>query len=216
MPRTGGEKTRRRILEAAEKLFARSGFDKTSVDRIAAEAGVNKALIYYHFEDKNDLVASLFRSITEDLNRHLEWEAASPKAASLDRGTGLTAEEVRDKVRREIEFLDGRRRIIGLALAEALRSDGLGDALFECAEMTMEHELRQARKAGAGDDPADGPMPQRLRVFEFFTGFMPAVTFVALRDQWCDYFGCDRDRLMDHFLDAFMASHAASHAKQGG
>ena len=47
-----GEKTRQKILDAAERLFADQGFDATSVESIAAAAGVNKALIYYYFKDK--------------------------------------------------------------------------------------------------------------------------------------------------------------------
>ena len=48
-----GEQTKQKILNVAGELFAENGFDGTSVDSIANAAGVNKALIYYHFKDKN-------------------------------------------------------------------------------------------------------------------------------------------------------------------
>jgi TetR/AcrR family transcriptional regulator len=49
-----------KILEAALTEFAERGFDGARVDRIASEAGVNKALIYYHFKSKEELyVATL-------------------------------------------------------------------------------------------------------------------------------------------------------------
>ena len=50
MSRTGGEKTKKKILLIAERLFAQNGYDGTSVQDIAREAEVNKALIYYHFK----------------------------------------------------------------------------------------------------------------------------------------------------------------------
>ena len=57
MPRRDGRKTRRKILDQAEELFFKNGFNATSVDSIAQAAGVNKALIYYYFKS---LLSGLF------------------------------------------------------------------------------------------------------------------------------------------------------------
>jgi TetR/AcrR family transcriptional repressor of mexJK operon len=43
------------ILAAGRKLFLKRGFDATSVDAIAAEAGVSKLTVYKHFKDKDRL-----------------------------------------------------------------------------------------------------------------------------------------------------------------
>jgi AcrR family transcriptional regulator len=48
--------TRERIREAAHKLFVKNGFESTSVDAIAAAAGVSKGAFYLHFERKEDLL----------------------------------------------------------------------------------------------------------------------------------------------------------------
>jgi AcrR family transcriptional regulator len=66
--RTGGsgarsaaqERRRERILAAAEQLFAAHGFAKTTVDEIAAAAGVSKGLVYAHHESKEDLLAAVW------------------------------------------------------------------------------------------------------------------------------------------------------------
>ncbi|GIP41154.1 hypothetical protein J31TS4_44340 [Paenibacillus sp. J31TS4] len=49
-----------RILSSAKKLFARHGYDGTTVRRICEEAGVNLALVSYHFGGKEQLFQSLF------------------------------------------------------------------------------------------------------------------------------------------------------------
>lgn len=49
------EKTRARILEAAERLFERRGPELTSVRAITAEAGVNVAAVHYHFGSRRGL-----------------------------------------------------------------------------------------------------------------------------------------------------------------
>lgn len=55
--------SRERIFRAAAAAFAARGFAGANVDRIAAAAGVNKAMIYYHFKSK----AALYREILRDM-----------------------------------------------------------------------------------------------------------------------------------------------------
>jgi len=52
---------RRRILAAAERLFAERGFDHTSTALIAAEARVPQGLIFYHFKTKMELLLAVIR-----------------------------------------------------------------------------------------------------------------------------------------------------------
>lgn len=46
---------RQKIIDAARTLFAKRGFEKTTVDEIAAEAGFAWATVYKYFKTKNDL-----------------------------------------------------------------------------------------------------------------------------------------------------------------
>jgi AcrR family transcriptional regulator len=50
--------TRKRIVEAASKLFYGEGIRAVSVDAVAEKAGVTKRTLYYHFESKDELVAA--------------------------------------------------------------------------------------------------------------------------------------------------------------
>jgi TetR/AcrR family acrAB operon transcriptional repressor len=65
-----------RLLSAAARLFARWGFDKTSVDDIAREAGVSKGGVYLEFSNKDALFkAVVYRELsryTEDWLRRFE------------------------------------------------------------------------------------------------------------------------------------------------
>ncbi len=55
-----GEKTRNKILDAAETLIIEHGFAATSLRAIANEAGVNLAATHYHFGSKQGLLAAAF------------------------------------------------------------------------------------------------------------------------------------------------------------
>lgn len=50
------------ILEAATELFVRDGYDGTSVDKIAAAAGVSKLTVYSHFGDKQGLFGQVVQA----------------------------------------------------------------------------------------------------------------------------------------------------------
>ena len=58
MPRSA-EQTRRRILNAAYRLFRRRGYSRVSMDEIAAATTVTKRSLYYHFESKDHLLAAV-------------------------------------------------------------------------------------------------------------------------------------------------------------
>jgi AcrR family transcriptional regulator len=59
---TAAVSTRDAVFDSAAGLFSSAGFDGVSVDDIAADAGVNKAMIYYHFADK----LALYRAVLAD------------------------------------------------------------------------------------------------------------------------------------------------------
>ena len=62
-----GTQARARILEAADALFGELGFDAASTREIAERSGVNKALIHYHFKNKEGLLASVLDNYYEAL-----------------------------------------------------------------------------------------------------------------------------------------------------
>jgi TetR/AcrR family transcriptional repressor of mexJK operon len=54
------------ILDAAKRLFPLAGFEGTSMDAIAAEAGVSKLTVYSHFTDKETLFFAAIRARCEE------------------------------------------------------------------------------------------------------------------------------------------------------
>jgi len=86
-PRADSAATRARILDCAEKLFAKHGFHGTSVREIAALARVQFALVGYHFGSKHELLDSVIARRSEVLNAErrafLERARAEHGAAAI-------------------------------------------------------------------------------------------------------------------------------------
>lgn len=66
------EATRRRLLEAATRVFARKGYYGTTVDDIVAECGSSKGAFYFHFDSKEALFLTLVEEFAAMLARALE------------------------------------------------------------------------------------------------------------------------------------------------
>jgi AcrR family transcriptional regulator len=61
MPQQRSEETRARIMDAAVRRFAVSGYDAASVDDICAEAGVSKGAFYHHYPTKQAVFIALMQ-----------------------------------------------------------------------------------------------------------------------------------------------------------
>jgi TetR/AcrR family transcriptional regulator len=75
--------SRDQILDAAERLFAARGFARTTIKDIGIEAGLNSALLYYYFADKDELYREVLRRFVSRLVARTMREltaAGSPEA----------------------------------------------------------------------------------------------------------------------------------------
>jgi len=61
------EATRRLILDAGQDLFGSKGFDATTIDDIAAQAGLAKGAIYHHYKNKRAIFQIVFERVSAQL-----------------------------------------------------------------------------------------------------------------------------------------------------
>jgi TetR/AcrR family transcriptional repressor of mexJK operon len=101
----------RQILDSARVLFLDQGFDATSMDAVARHAGVSKATLYVHFDDKDDLLLALVSDECRRFGPKTLWQDTG---APIDLKMGL-----RTIARTFLEgFLDQR----GLAMHRLIMS----------------------------------------------------------------------------------------------
>jgi AcrR family transcriptional regulator len=88
-------------MRAAERLFAESGYDGTSIRAIVAKAKVNQAAINYHFDGKDGLYREVLRVAFRALTEHQLEHAEELKSMSRE-------EALSQFVRRQLQPLLGR------------------------------------------------------------------------------------------------------------
>jgi TetR/AcrR family fatty acid metabolism transcriptional regulator len=77
----GSEEKRRLIIQAAVRVFARSGYHTSRVGDIAEEAGVAHGLLYHYFSSKEEVLATLFRENWGELLERFERVEQSDEPA---------------------------------------------------------------------------------------------------------------------------------------
>jgi AcrR family transcriptional regulator len=158
MVETGGRDTRERIVEAAGEVFARKGFRRATVREICTRAGVNVAMIKYHFGGKAGLYTAVlehFRSVAGRRSRQImdRAEGDGPEArlkafirAQLEKLTGsgrpawfdrLMSREVMDPTRAldaivETGIRPSAERLVGVVQELLGRNDREPDLLYCC------------------------------------------------------------------------------------
>ena len=78
-PPSRGDTTRGALLRAAVEIFARDGFHAAGTRELAQAAGVNQALIGYHFGGKDGLYRAVFEDIVSQMQARI-----GPLASALD------------------------------------------------------------------------------------------------------------------------------------
>jgi TetR/AcrR family transcriptional regulator, mexJK operon transcriptional repressor len=146
---------RRAIVEAATDAFLRNGYLGTSMDEIAALAGVSKQTVYKHFADKERLFSEIVTATVD--------EAGDPVFEELEKleDSGDVEADLRELARRQLgmvmrpKLMQLRRLVIG----EAGRFPDLGRIFYErgagrsVATLAAAFERLAARGALELDDP---------------------------------------------------------------
>jgi len=76
-----GEATRRRLLEAAEAVFAEQGYHEASIVKITERAGIGLGTFYLYFDSKQ----SIFEALVLDLNRRVRHSMSEAMAGATTR-----------------------------------------------------------------------------------------------------------------------------------
>jgi len=145
------------IAQAALRLFLRDGYERTSVDAIAAEAGVSKRTIYNRYGDKENLFLSVLRDTYTSMMATFRKIAEKHLGEVTDVQRNLTAFAL--EVARTMTTAPDRIALVRLILTEAPFFPTLVRAEQDPATMHGHVTAYLARLAGAGrlaiSDPSE-------------------------------------------------------------
>lgn len=130
------------ILRAAATAFARTGFAATSMEDVAAEAGITKLIVYRHFESKEELYRSVLARIEDRLREELtELFARADRRGSTVRALLRVGREDPDGLR--LLLVHARREPEFAAYADELRDRSIELAATLVGESIPDATIRR-------------------------------------------------------------------------
>lgn len=163
--RMSGQQRREQLVEVGRSLFAEKGVDATSVEEIAARAGVSKPVVYEHFGGKEGLYAVV---VDREMAALLERVTTSLRSGSHPR------ELLEQAALALLDYVEASTDGFRILVRDSPLGESTGGfaSLISDATTQVEHILVEQFKA-SGFEPRTAPMYAQM-----------LVGMVALTGQW--------------------------------
>jgi AcrR family transcriptional regulator len=148
---TAAEEKRRAILDAAVRVFARSGFHTSRVGDIAEEAGVAHGLLYHYFSSKDEVLETIFRE---------HWTAVLDRVHTAEETGDDPVEQLRGIV---AAMFDGWLRqpdVVRVVISEIARTEQIGQHVGELVRPigAIRRVIERGQARGVFRDDVDASM----------------------------------------------------------
>lgn len=199
MDKTSGAEAKERIIKASIELFSQKGYDATRVNDIASAANVNKALIYYYFKNKQDILDFMVQflmtnavSITMDyINTNIVdmikkgYLDIEPDRLHFldDDAIHMFLQNTYSFYERVVDYVIEHRDVIRILMLESLKSGKHQDLLFHFMEFMVNNEKNPIFKTISNADK-DFDYSDEMVLFKFFFAIIPIVSFAAYYDDY--------------------------------
>jgi len=149
-----GVATRASLLVAGRKLFGAAGFGDTSIEDIAASAGVTKGALYHHFAGKDALFQAVYEQVKREITDQVAPSFVEPAPwDAVVAGCQATLDAHLDPEVRRIVLFDGRA-VLGWEIAREIES--------RYGAIVLRGALRSAMNAGEIERQPLVPLAQML------------------------------------------------------
>jgi hypothetical protein len=165
------------ILEAANKLLARRGFETMSMDELAATVGIAKGSLYKHFDSKEALAAAAMTRLLRQIGAYLAAQAAD--ALPIDRLKRLLTWALHERAAGRMPLLPSTSQSVQQALLSnrdyMMALEDVGNTIAELVEQAQQQ----------GRLRADLPVPVLLYAV-YARSCDPSFDYLRASGQWSD------------------------------
>lgn len=192
--------SRQRILDAALDVFYEAGFDGARVDAIAKRAGVNQALIYYYFKNKEGLFKEL---ICLNIDEMISAKKNAAGGNDLYDWSIYDEKVIREIVDKMMDTVREKEKVLSIIVGELFRNSRRKSysTVFEAFMPAVRESEEKLLALGADRKEID-----RGVVAGIFFGSVPLITYATLGKKLAEYYGIDKgsmDRIFTEFIYDF-------------
>jgi len=188
---------RKRILEAATKIFSEKSFDGARISEISEAANVPSSLIYYHFKSKEEILEVMIENCLSEYAELLQIAKHDNHHDKPKNIAGRLKNHYFDFVQKNIE-------VIRIILFESLKKNAEKPPIFRFVEGLIENKGESIKLDTSHN------LDER-RIAEFFTNLLPLCSFLCFQKQWCDYFDISQKDYSQLFISLIAETHGTYH-----
>lgn len=207
-----------KILKASIGLFSQKGYEAASVSEIAKTAGVTKALIYYYFKNKEDILDSLVRSLLGKVTA-LTMDFVNSNIIKMIKSGILDIKPDRLSFAREedaavflekgyeyfeelLGFALKNRALIRILMSESLKTGKNRNGLFDFMNLATRLDDNPIFKT-VSDADSDFCYSADMVMFKFFYELFPLINFAVYYDDYKAASGLSDGELRYSFIRLF-------------
>lgn len=176
------DQTKGKIITASEELFAEKGYDGSTVDEIARRAKVNKALIYYYYQNKENLLKELFKNYLPFQKLSYENLAETIKTFNKD--------EIKKYIEKLIAEWEKAHKLLRILTIEGLKQGTKTTAIFELLGPSYEKFMTELSNAGFKVNTDEERFDFLVKMLFYIDA--PTLIFSILAEKWSEHYHLDR------------------------
>lgn len=181
------EVAKQKILTAAEFLFSENGFDGTSVDELAKQAEINKALLYYYFGSKENILLELCKSHMTD--------ATTIVSETFLNGHGKE-EMIENFIDKLESFLREKQHVIRIMMQEALKGKTKEAFLIDLLNPIFSLLVKKASELGFAITESTEDL---FKIFSIYTA--PLILYTVMGSGFESYYKMNADSARSIFFN---------------
>lgn len=183
--------TKEKIMDAAEQIFAEKGFDGARVDQIAKKAGINKAMLYYYFGSKNNILKEI---IEVNISKFRDDQKNTFNTDNLMSQGTVNEENMNSFNNNGLIFIEKYGNVFKIILTEILKGNSNDENGFEMFDSILRRfivNLRSNKYEVKDDD--------EFMMMLFFFNLVPMIVFTSLNNKWQEIYGISHEDLEKTF-----------------
>ncbi len=189
------EDSRAAILEAARYLFAKKGYEGTSISNIAKESGAAKSLVYYYFSSKEDILNEILEEGTKDIyETHYRMSESGGK---------LTEELMMNIVEVMADKLRNRSDVVRIMIQEFLKGTHKENEAYKYAETFLNYIKSRADRHFPHDEKARMKFILEL----IFVGGMVFHLYLICEDFIAENYGFEKEEMWEAFKEIYRSDY---------
>lgn len=218
MDKNTSTEAKERIINAAVQLFSQKGYDATRVNDIASTAKVNKALIYYYFKSKEDILDYMVHALLDNAvsftmdfiqtnivqmikNGYLDilpdrLHFVDDEAIKLFMANTYKFHE------RVVDYVIDNKEVIRILMVESLKSGKHQNSLFSFMKFISGNEQNPIFKTISEADQ-DFVYTDEMVLFRFFFSIIPIVSFAAYFEEFKAVSSLSDEELRTSFIRVY-------------